>query len=120
MSILETLQRPTSSNGSSKTHSRHATGKQSDPPPTASSCRSDTTASAAELRDRAVEDQANAVLRSSSYHPVRRVTCEVRQRVLILRGRVPSFHMKQIAQTVVRNLLHDGLAIDNRVEVDRN
>jgi len=47
------------------------------------------------------------------------VACEVRQRVLVLRGRVPSFYLKQVVQTVVRDLLSDGLVIDNQVEVDR-
>jgi hypothetical protein len=39
--------------------------------------------------------------------------------VLILQGRVPTFYLKQVAQTVVRDLLNDGFVIDNRVEVDR-
>lgn len=68
---------------------------------------------------RAIEEQAQCMLRSSSYRSVRHVLCDVRQRVLILRGRVPSFYMKQIAQTVVRDLLCDGFVIDNQVEVDR-
>jgi hypothetical protein len=38
---------------------------------------------------------------------------------LIPRGRVPSFYMKQMAQTVVRDLLIDGFVIDNQVEVDQ-
>jgi hypothetical protein len=50
---------------------------------------------------------------------VRHVLCEVRQRVLILRGCLPSFYMKQIAQTVVRDLLSDGFVMDNQVEVDQ-
>ncbi len=72
-----------------------------------------------DLSARAIEDRAIALLRSSSYHPVRHVACEVSERALILRGRVPSFHLKQIAQTIVRGLLSDGLVIDNRLEVDR-
>jgi hypothetical protein len=65
-----------------------------------------------------LEAEANAVVAESSYHAVRRVSCEVRDCVLILRGRVPSFYMKQIAQTVVRHLLESGMVINNQLEVD--
>lgn len=58
------------------------------------------------------------MLRSSLYGAIRCVVCELCQRVLILRGRVPSFYMKQMAQTVVRDLLSEGFVIDNQVEVD--
>jgi hypothetical protein len=91
MSKTETLERPAGTNGSSR----------------------------AELRTRAIEDQAKAMLRSSPYRSVQYVLCEVRQQVVTLRGRVPSFYMKQIAQTVLRDLLSDGLVIDNQVEVVR-
>ncbi len=116
MSIIETLQRPRAgTNSSERIYVRRATARQTET--RAKECGSDTTG--AELPARAIEDRASAVLRSSCYHPVRHVSCEVRERVLILRGRVPSFYLKQIAQTVVRDLLSDGLVIDNRVEVDQ-
>ena len=65
------------------------------------------------------ENLANSVLQSCSYHAVRHLSCEVREHVVILRGRVPSFYLKQIAQTLMLDLLSDSLVIDNRVEVDR-
>lgn len=111
MSIVESQQRRVGTSGAERIHIGHTTETR------AKTRGHDTTG--AELRARALEDQANAVLQSSSYHPVRRVSCEVRERVLVLRGRVASFHMKQIAQTVVRHLLNDGFVVDNRVEVDR-
>ncbi len=71
-------------------------------------------------REKALEADANAVLGESSYHAVRRVSCEVRDGMLVLRGRVPSFYMKQIAQTVVRHLLDGNFVIDNQLEVERS
>ncbi len=72
----------------------------------------------AEPRDRGFEEKARSALQSSSYQAVRDVSCEVCDCVLILRGRVPSFYMKQIAQTVVRHLLDGSLVLDNQLEVD--
>ncbi|MBX3423771.1 MAG: hypothetical protein KF752_19620 [Pirellulaceae bacterium] len=69
-------------------------------------------------RFRAVQRLAALKLQGSRYYFVRQVTCEVQGQVLILKGQVPSFYMKQIAQTLVRDLLRDGLVLDNRVEVD--
>jgi osmotically-inducible protein OsmY len=43
-------------------------------------------------------------LRASSHYFVRAVTCEFERGVLILRGRVPSFYLKQLAQTLVRRV----------------
>ena len=45
------------------------------------------------------------------------VLCDFHEGVLILRGRVPSYYMKQIAQTAVRGLTQVQ-RIDNRLEVD--
>lgn len=59
------------------------------------------------------------MLRSSSDHPVRHISCDVSEREHFLRGYVASFHLTPIAQTVVRDLLGDGQAIDSRVEVDQ-
>ncbi|MGO9115872.1 MAG: BON domain-containing protein [Thermoguttaceae bacterium] len=44
------------------------------------------------------------------------VACEFHEGVLALRGRVPSFYLKQMAQTLIRGL--DGVGeINNRLEV---
>lgn len=56
-------------------------------------------------------------LRQSSYFALRYVACEYHEGVLILRGRVPSFYLSQIAQTLVRKV--DGVElVVNRLEVD--
>jgi hypothetical protein len=65
-----------------------------------------------------LEKRVETRLRSSSHGPIRRLTCEVRRRALILRGCVPSFYMKQLAQTLVRDLLSDELVVDNQIEVE--
>lgn len=41
------------------------------------------------------------LLRQSPYRAVRGVSCEVRQGALVLRGRLPSFYQKQLAQEAV-------------------
>lgn len=43
-------------------------------------------------------------LRATSYAQLRDVSCELELGVLTLRGRVSSFYMKQIAQTLVREV----------------
>ena len=63
-----------------------------------------------------VEAEARSRLRTSGYHQLRRIACEFHEGVLTLRGHVPTFHLKQVAQTLVREL--DGVgAINNRLEV---
>ena len=60
---------------------------------------------------------AESKLREGHYLALREVTCQFCEGVLILRGRVPSFYLKQVAQTVVRNI-EEVAPIDNRLEVD--
>ena len=40
-------------------------------------------------------------LKSSPYCPLRSVSCECRQGVLVLRGKLPTFYQKQLAQETV-------------------
>jgi hypothetical protein len=55
-----------------------------------------------DLRDEVVE-QAESRLRSSPYLALRTVSCESRNGVLVLRGCLPTYYLKQLAQaTVVR------------------
>lgn len=55
-------------------------------------------------------------LRECPYPPLRRVMCRYRQGVLVMTGKVPTFYMKQMAQTLMRGL--DGVEkIDNRLVV---
>jgi osmotically-inducible protein OsmY len=61
-------------------------------------------------------DIASRLLWDSWYHPVRRVKCTYHDGVLTMEGRLPSFHLKQVAQTVVQGI--DGVVrIENRIEV---
>jgi hypothetical protein len=63
-----------------------------------------------------IEAHARSRLRESVYPPIRHVTCEYRDGVLTLRGHVPSFFQKQIAQTLLRGLQHK-VHINNRLVV---
>ncbi len=49
----------------------------------------------------AIADAATECLRASPYKAMRRVSCESKHGVLFLRGRLFSFHEKQVAQEVV-------------------
>jgi len=63
-----------------------------------------------------VEARAAFRMRRSPYLEVRRVVCEFHEGMLCLRGRVPNYYLKQIAQTVVLGM--DGVdEIHNQLEV---
>ncbi len=63
-----------------------------------------------------VAAQAEAQLRSSPYLPLRKLRCEYNEGVLTIRGQVPTFYLKQLAQTRIRQV--PGVEeINNRVEV---
>jgi hypothetical protein len=71
----------------------------------------------AALRPEAIEDEATAELERSPCAALRQASCEYRAGVLTLRGRVPTFYCKQVAQSLlVRSLA--GTAIDNQLAVD--
>jgi osmotically-inducible protein OsmY len=60
--------------------------------------------------------EARERLKSAPYAPVRGISCEYHDGVLILRGQVPSFFQKQLAQEAVLKL--DGVRqVVNRIEV---
>ena len=61
--------------------------------------------------------QVHLALQASCYRPVRRVTCVMWRRGLILEGSVPSYYMKQIAQTLAMNIVAGKFIIDNQVTV---
>jgi osmotically-inducible protein OsmY len=57
-------------------------------------------------------------LQNSPYSALRTVSCEYYEGVLILRGRLPTYYLKQLAQEVMREM--DGvLEIANQVHVVR-
>lgn len=63
-----------------------------------------------------VQAEAQSRLRTSWYHELHVIACEVHEGVLTLRGRVSTYYMKQIAQTLIRGLDCVG-EINNRLEV---
>ncbi|MCA9266232.1 MAG: BON domain-containing protein [Planctomycetales bacterium] len=66
----------------------------------------------------AVERLAIAELRKSNYPAVRLLSVHYFKGVLTLRGTVPSFYQKQVAQTIVRPVLGVGMLLNNKLQVD--
>jgi osmotically-inducible protein OsmY len=63
-----------------------------------------------------VEANVRSKLQRSCYPLVRRVSCDFHEGVLTLRGRVSSYYLKQVVQTLVFRL--DGVVeLNNQVEV---
>jgi hypothetical protein len=61
-------------------------------------------------------DAAQRIFRESPYHSIRDLQCSFRDGVLVIAGRVSSYHLKQLAQIAVLHL--DGVRrINNLVEV---
>ena len=58
-----------------------------------------------------IEDQ----LHQSTYLALRGIHCESHEGMVILRGHLPTFYLKQIAQTVAGHV--PGVLIVNRIEV---
>lgn len=65
---------------------------------------------------RQIREAAQGRLGSSPYAPLRGVTCDFREGVLTLRGRVSSFYLKQLAQTLVAKVPGVEMVVNN-VEV---
>ena len=63
-----------------------------------------------------VEAIAQSQMRAAPYAALRQITCEFRDGVLVLRGRVPSYYMKQIAQNLV-NCVEGVLEVRNQLDV---
>lgn len=67
-------------------------------------------------RRQVVQTAAQSRLRKSGYHELHLISCEFHEGVLTLRGRVSTFYLKQVAQTLIRAL--DGVGqVNNRLEV---
>ncbi len=68
------------------------------------------------LRFRTTAQAARECLATSPYHPLRRIFCEYDRGILVLRGRLPSFYYKQLAQEAVARVR--GVArVVNEIEV---
>ena len=64
-----------------------------------------------------IAEEAMERLRESPYKAMRRVSCKCEQGVLFLRGRLFSFHEKQVAQEVVAKV--NGVTqVVNEIQVD--
>jgi len=64
-----------------------------------------------------IGEAATDCLLKSLYYDVRRVLCEYDHGILFLRGRLPSFHQKQVAQEAVARV--EGVTqVINEIEVD--
>ncbi len=63
-----------------------------------------------------IREEAVMLLQESPYRELWDVACEFREGVLTLRGRVPSFFLKQIAQSIVF-VMERVEEINNRLEV---
>jgi osmotically-inducible protein OsmY len=67
--------------------------------------------------DSGLAERVERALRATGYSPVHAVEVSVRGRLVILRGRVPSYYMKQLAQAAVldvpgvRDLRNDVLVV---------
>lgn len=66
------------------------------------------------------QGQAEEELRSAAWPELRGVGCSVEGGQLVLLGQVSTFHLKQVAQTLVRQAIGPSdLVIDNRICVCR-
>jgi osmotically-inducible protein OsmY len=64
-----------------------------------------------------IEEAATECLAKSPYHDVRNASCEYDHGTLFLRGRLRSFHQKQVAQEAVAKV--QGVTqVVNQIEVD--
>jgi len=62
------------------------------------------------------EELAERCLRSNSYLALKNISCECSNGVLVLRGCVQTYYLKQVAQSAVARL--DGVKrIDNQIQV---
>jgi osmotically-inducible protein OsmY len=63
-----------------------------------------------------VHELAERRLRGSSFLALRTIDCEYREGVLTLRGRLPTYYLKQVAQEVVAEV--EGVErVSNSIEV---
>ena len=67
----------------------------------------------------AIAEQAETCLRSTSYLALRTIACEYREGVLVLRGCLPTYYLKQVAQQVAQEAVVglEGARIDNQIAV---
>jgi hypothetical protein len=63
-----------------------------------------------------MEKMAEDRLRNSAYLELRTISCDIHEGVITLRGRVPSYHLKQLAQALLHEI--EGiLELNNQLDV---
>lgn len=68
-------------------------------------------------RKRELNLEIAAELKRSPYYSLRRITCEFRNGVLTIQGRVPSYFLKQLALALAQRCAKGRATIDDQVEV---
>ena len=66
----------------------------------------------------ALQSQVRAALQTAGYRPLAGLDCRLTNGSIVLTGRVPSYYLKQVAQTVVLRLA-TAWRVDNCVNVER-
>ena len=62
---------------------------------------------------------AERALRSGPYPALKNLGCDFRDGVLVLRGCLPTYYLKQMAQEVVAQQFDKGERLENRIQVVR-
>jgi hypothetical protein len=63
--------------------------------------------------------EAERALRCGPYPPLKKLSCDYQGGVLVLRGRLPSYYLKQVAQEVVAHQVPGVGRLDNQIQVVR-
>jgi osmotically-inducible protein OsmY len=63
-----------------------------------------------------LKELAEGCLRRNPYLALKHVSCDYRGGVLVLRGYLPSYYLKQVAQEAVASL-EGVVAVDNQIQV---
>ncbi|MBL8826856.1 MAG: BON domain-containing protein [Planctomycetaceae bacterium] len=66
--------------------------------------------------DSQIRERVQRALQSSGYRPLQRIRCHVDGGVVELQGRLPTFYLKQLAQSLVVKL-GEVQAVNNTIEV---
>jgi len=64
-----------------------------------------------------IQAVAERGLRSSPYPALKRVSCDYQGGVLVLRGSLPTYYLKQMAQEVVAHQFVKAERLENRIQV---
>ena len=67
-------------------------------------------------RNQRIVQLATQCLRQSGYRPLASISCEFHEGILTMRGEVPSYYLKQMAQVLARTIAEVEF-VDNRLVV---